>query len=530
MLYLPPQLQGHQLQAQGLVRHALTTTTALCQSRPGEIVVVTPRWARDDITSSLYDLAPATSDRIRVVSPRLAAPSGVIVRAALSRRRPRRVRSPLRLRLPEPLNRAAVAVLSSWLLTMIALLVVLAVVCGLIALIWYLGAIAWLLAAAVAIVAVVAVIALVVQRLMGGRSKRASAKVKARVRQVAPVAGVRVKLSILLERADVSSLVRTANRTGVGAWWMPISLYSGLGRLKGTRVATFADYSPVEFPRMVLEDPAMIARGQEMARCLTSSDAIVCLSEHVRSSHLSVLAPEAAGMVTVIPPGPPLRSARAEPLGDETENLQAVIRELADRFPRSAVRVADWWTEPVLIAPTQGRPYKNLRSLIQAVKLVNTRLGVRARLILTADPFSSGLGQYVQAHRCQAFVEFLPDLSDVALNATLASADLAVSPSLFEGSLPYMLYEAVSVGTPCLLADIPVTREAARDEDEFRELTLFNPHDPRVIADHIVHALSRAGHLLRVQKVFVEQYYRTAGWDVAAERYWETIDRVSSHA
>jgi hypothetical protein len=87
------------------------------------------------------------------------------------------------------------------------------------------------------------------------------------------------------------------------------------------------------------------------------------------------------------------------------------------------------------------------------------------------------------------------------LAACYRLADLAVNPSLSEGGCPFTLTEALSVGTPVVMARIPVTEEVVADE-EMRNMMLFDPYDWRDVASRIEWALQHREVLLSAQNEF----------------------------
>src|SRR3569623_1362016 len=67
-------------------------------------------------------------------------------------------------------------------------------------------------------------------------------------------------------------------------------------------------------------------------------------------------------------------------------------------------------------------------------------------------------------------------LTEQELAGCYKQATLAVTPSLSEGGMPFTFAEAVSVGTPVVMADIAVTREVMTSKS-LRESSLFDPYD-----------------------------------------------------
>lgn len=470
-LYLPPGLRGLEIRGQGLVRHALTTSVALAREGSQPIVVVVPREFHGEVQSAVASMSPHSSLDLTVVAPREISPATRVHRALGHVRNRGHVRhgdgeragretGNLHYTQPGTVTRR--------------------------------GFTGWL---------------------------------RALTPRFATLSRMHSAIGTLLEREGVRHLARTANRCDVDVWWCPSTLFGGIDLLREPKVSTFADYSPAEFPSMIRDDPRLAARGIEMQRAIRASTTVVCLSEHVRDRHLAVLSPDALARTVVIPPGPPTRGAYRD-VGDIAGPPLTIpaYAAVASLRPSSRAAETDWWHFPVITAPTQNRQYKNLTNLVIAVRILNADRGLRVRLVLTAQPSALGLGEFVEAEGCAPFVEFLTNLPEDALDSVLADSSLGITPSLFEGSLPFTLHESVSVGTPCLMADIPVTRVAGATDPRFLSLTLFDPHDPAAMADKIQWALSASSELLACQRAFLHGRQLEFGWPPTAARYLEAFD------
>ncbi len=522
LLYLPATLRGHQIAAQGLARHALVVTAAMARSGTSPVTVVTSHWARPAVHAALADLAGNHRDRVTVVSRRGPSPAEAVTRLLLSldRSGPRRARDRRRLRsFAGAVGQASAWLLSTWAGLLVTLVVAFGALAALLGLALAFGATTRRIL--VPVVGIAVIVAVVIWFARRPTWRRRAGRVLSSVR--ARRSRVRSGVNLLLEGADVAAVVRRANRTGARHWWVPIGMYAAATGLKGTTATTFADFVPAEFPGMLVDQPAFVARGRQMARLLSGSDVIICLSDHVRRRQLPYLVPEPAAEVVVIAPGPPDRGASVRFDAASGDQVGAVTALLRQRFPGARAAVPDWWSRPTIVVPSQDRPYKNLASLVEAVAYLNRREQRMVRIVLTARPDPAHISRVVQDAGAVAFVEFLPDLPDEELDLVLACASLAVTPSLFEGSLPFTLYEAVSVGTPCLMADIPVTRAAFAGHSDVEAVTVFDATDPRRAAAAIAAALDRRAELLSLQRGFVADYYRENSWDACAARYGEVL-------
>lgn len=524
-VYLPPTLRGHELQAQGLARLALTTAAALAKHRGGNVVLVVPAWAAENVRSVVNELAGDSIESISVLSPARPSCSELLARIVIWRRDARSHQRPYRSLLGRGRCLRETACARAVVRHRLATVLSISLVAGFL-LFWnatgplfVLTAIGFLICAGLAGIALVIgppIFSLVRFR---GRSSIAFHRTRSSVWQYL-LRGA----TLAIERADVRHLVRFANTFGVNRWLLPVALYSQTSRLRGARISIFADYSPAEFPALFSDDLAIAGRGCEMAIGLGRSDIIVCLSEHVRDRHLPVLLPSSMKDTIVIPPGQPHRMALEGRLLEPDAKLCAL--RVGRRYPASPAAELSWWLSPVIISPTQDRPYKNLRTLISALRILNEGSAVRVHLALTCNPSTSGLGELVRDWGLGGEVAFLTDIPDSDLEVAIRTASVAVTPSLFEGSLPFTLYEAVSNGTPCVMADIPVTREAFRGVPEMCATTLFSPTDAGELAERIRFALRNRDRLVVMQRDFVRDYYEANNWDLVADRYWAAVDNI----
>lgn len=111
---------------------------------------------------------------------------------------------------------------------------------------------------------------------------------------------------------------------------------------------------------------------------------------------------------------------------------------------------------PVALFVGRLEPQKNLFALLEAVVTVGNM-----RLVLVGDGSQrEGLAQ--RARELNADVELRGVVPHEALPAILQKVDLFVLPSHMEGH-PKALLEAMSVGLPCIGADVPGVRDLIRD-------------------------------------------------------------------
>ena len=159
-----------------------------------------------------------------------------------------------------------------------------------------------------------------------------------------------------------------------------------------------------------------------------------------------------------------------------------------------------------LFYASQARPSKNLLTLLRSYKHLLRERFIGLKLVLTCSLSpASDVAKFIEEHELGADVLQLHRLSERELAACYKLADLAVNPSLFEGGMPFTLTEALSVGTPVVMADIAATREVLTDP-ALRELTLFDPYDWQAMADKIEWALANRETLLTAQGAFYREH------------------------
>jgi hypothetical protein len=176
---------------------------------------------------------------------------------------------------------------------------------------------------------------------------------------------------------------------------------------------------------------------------------------------------------------------------------------------------------------SQFRPNKNVITLLKAYEHLLKRRYVGHKLVLTGDTkMLPEIAQYIAAHNLENDVLCLNGLSAQELAACYRLADLAVNPSLSEGGCPFTVSEALSVGTPVVMARIPVTEEIITDP-ELQAQMLFDPYDSQDMANRIEWGLNNRHALLEKQEPLYNQLSRRT-WRHVVDEYIEILDRISA--
>ena len=176
---------------------------------------------------------------------------------------------------------------------------------------------------------------------------------------------------------------------------------------------------------------------------------------------------------------------------------------------------------------SQFRPNKNVITLLRAYEHLLKRRYIGHKLVLTGDPNSlPEIAQFIRDYNLQNDVLCLHDLSAQELAACYRLADLTVNPSLSEGGCPFTLTEALSVGTPVVMARIAVTEEVVTDL-ELQDVMLFDPYDWEDMAARIEWALQNKDGLLERQLKLYERLAERS-WRTVVDEYIAILNRISS--
>lgn len=180
-----------------------------------------------------------------------------------------------------------------------------------------------------------------------------------------------------------------------------------------------------------------------------------------------------------------------------------------------------------LFYASQFRPTKNLFSLLKAYEYLLRKRLIGHKLILTGNPNAwPPVQKFILDHNLENDVLCLHGLTIKELAACYKLADLAVNPSLSEGGCPFTFTEALSVGTPVVMARIPVTEEVLVDPD-LQAITFFDPYDWQDIAYRIEWALNHRDELLAVQRKTYEKLALRSWTDVVNEHI-AVLEKISS--
>jgi glycosyltransferase involved in cell wall biosynthesis len=335
--------------------------------------------------------------------------------------------------------------------------------------------------------------------------------------------------SALLDPASTHLAESFGRSVLVDGWLIFFPHFTAGALLPGPRAVLFPDAIPVEFP-MGWSDSDWLPGGgwhrwlQRTRHVLAQGDPVITFSRHVAERHVQGIFGVAPDRCHVVPHAPPQLdsllpflspSRRATP--SSRAAAAALLRKHAAERNWTYLREFPFEEVSYLVIATQDRPNKNIGLVVEAVRRLIRRDLVDIKLLITATiDDGSVLQTQIQEMGLHHDVVALPHLPADVHAALFHGAALAVHPSVFEGGrAPFPFSEAVSVGTPCIMADGSHVQEFLQEHD-VRD-AVFDPYDAESLVDLIKTTLGdRAAVLARQEAILRSMAQRNWG-QVAAE-------------
>jgi len=347
-----------------------------------------------------------------------------------------------------------------------------------------------------------------------------------------------------LDDADFAGLAAFANKSVPVQGWIVLFPYFRNALLLDAPIATiFPDGIPVVFP--VPDQGAWGPNGyhvrwrDQVQALLSGSNRVVTFSEHVASEQAGALFGVERDRIRVVPHAPP-NLAHLLPFvrnGVKTDETRAIAADMlrAHARERGWISLQDYPFEEVdyIAVSTQDRVTKNIRLIADAISTLIRKDRMDLKLFMTA-PLHWGatwtpLPALLQAEQLMGDVVSMTDLPRDVHAAFYHCAALTVHPSIFEGGLgPFPFYEAVSVGTPCLIADGPHVREFAGQQPLLAPY-IFDPNDVTMLRNLVVSTFADRDGALSDQAAVLKNL-SDYGWKDVASAYARAAIEPSTRA
>lgn len=341
-----------------------------------------------------------------------------------------------------------------------------------------------------------------------------------------------------MEAAEVELLEKLiAGRPDIAAWYCPTAFWPRFNAIAAPRLMSVPDVVLAEYPiGFAMAGGARFEQVfHDVEAAIRGSHRLVTYSEHVKRSTLIERYHIDPDRIEVIQHGvndlSPLLSA-SDVAGDANARGRGYCVALFRSALDNAIGNGRAWTYGsgdvrFLFYASQLRPNKNALTLLRAYEWLLRRQVISHKLILTGDPRETpNVNEFIAEKGIENDVLFLHGLSERELAACYRLADLAVNPSLSEGGFPFTLAEAVSVGTPVVMARIAVTTEYLGSAPVAASM-LFDPYDWRALADRIAWALANREALYRAQRQFFDETVARRTWAHVVDDHIRALDRIS---
>ena len=334
--------------------------------------------------------------------------------------------------------------------------------------------------------------------------------------------------------SDFATLARFANQhVNVEAW---ISIFPNqlhAQHLDAPVAVVFPDaiglaYHDFNEALWELEGPMVAWRNKVGALLETKASNIITFSSHVARDQIMRFFNVSADRIQVIPHAPPSLSSALSFVKNGRRSAESRFRAASMLRRHAAQRglhyLADFPFEHVRFAAisTQDRVTKNLRVAVDAIERLLRLRNEDWKLIMTAQiHFGSSwtpLPSMIEWTQLIFDALSMPDLPREVHAAFYHCADVVIHPAVFEGGrgvFPY--YEAISVGTPCVMAIGPHVAEFLEEAPEMSEFT-FDPHDADELADLIVRVSRDRDSVVRVQEAVFQRLSKRP-WSMVAAEY-----------
>lgn len=340
----------------------------------------------------------------------------------------------------------------------------------------------------------------------------------------------------LMEESEVSLMRKLIDaRTDIGAWYSPTAFWPHFNEIQAPRLMCVPDVVLADFPVgfATVGEQRLLDNFRQVEKAIEGCQHFVTYSEDVKWRTLVGRYHVDSESIKVVIHGANRLDDLVVVTGfpDDEAATDSLCRSLFRAALCKAVNngyAGNLNTEDVrfIFCASQFRPNKNVITLLKAYEYLLKRRYIGHKLILTGNPNTlPKIAQFITEHNIENDVLCLHGLSVQELAACYRLADLAVNPSLSEGGCPFTFTEALSVGTPVVMARIPVTEEVITDH-ELQQQMLFDPYDWKEIADKVEWGLNNRYSLLAKQKLLYNQLSQRT-WRHVVDDYVEILDRIS---
>lgn len=339
------------------------------------------------------------------------------------------------------------------------------------------------------------------------------------------------------QKEEAEALLDIINKMQqIKVWYSPTPFSPWFNKIKVPILICVPDVVLIDFPIGFATHGNDEQRFLDVEQCIRSGQYFLTYSEHIKQHTLMAHYAIDANKVHVVHHAPNNLSRWITFSGpNEQENRVGSLlfcHTLLERALYKATSLgygARGFTNTsikFLFYASQVRATKNILTFLRAYNYLLRNRYITHKLILTGHPHSRReVWEFVDNHGLSKDVLFLYGLNNQELAACYKLADLAVNPSLSEGGFPFTFSESLSVGTPVVMARIPVTTEIITDTS-LQNMMLFDPYRWEDVASRIEWALNNKQTLLEAQMPFWNTLSKRT-WRHVVDEHIEILDRIA---
>ncbi|WP_176056686.1 glycosyltransferase [Brucella intermedia] len=336
---------------------------------------------------------------------------------------------------------------------------------------------------------------------------------------------------------EASIVVKHANkRTDIPVWYCPTSFWPQVNKIKAPTLICVPDVVPVFFPVGFSRQGGvhMFNGYKAIEKTIRGGKHFVTYSDEIKNTTLVKRFGVNGDAVHVVRHGVSSLDHLTTVSGFP-DNEKAADTMCSQYLASALTKVTNNWhgsrfasaNLAYLFYASQFRPNKNVLTLLKAYKWLRREKLLHLKLLLTGNIHDDpSVRAYIEKHELNDDVLCLRRITEKELAAVYYKAELAVNPSLSEGGTPFTLSEALSVNTPAVMADIPVTKETVTDPVLY-EMTTFNGLDWRSLADKILWALENRSDLLAAQRGFYQSVLKQRNWQHVARDHLDILESIA---
>jgi len=333
------------------------------------------------------------------------------------------------------------------------------------------------------------------------------------------------------------------NHVPVDGWLTLFPNFAFARLLNAPVTAIFPDAIPRAFHEFTEaawgRDGVHRAWTKDVAELLSHASGAIAFSEHVATEHINGLFGFPIDRITTIRHAAPdlkewlpfMKDRRRT--GESLCQAASLLRE--ECLARNSRYLGDFPFEqvPYVAVSTQDRVTKNIQVAARAIEIITRRHRRSIKMFMTASLHAeqnwTALPEILIENMSRFDIISLSDLPRTQHAALLHCAELVVHPSIFEGGhAPFPFYEALSVGTPCIMAFGPHIEELAAFEPNIRNYC-FDPNDEQALAERICEVVERREEVLAEQQEIYRRL-RKNDWAAVANAYADTALRPKLNA